>query len=100
MVGTPWRTGAAPALVEFAGTSWREGGAWLLMARSRPPHLAVAAVLTAVPPPPPPPPSPLEATHSTPELKNRAWQVFLLVLYKMFASAEKGPPHSVFFAQL
>ena len=35
----PWRAppsawGAAPALVEFVGTSWREGGAWLLMACS------------------------------------------------------------------
>ena len=34
----PWRAppsvqGAVPALVEFAGTLWREGGAWLLMIR-------------------------------------------------------------------
>ena len=30
----PGRRGTAPALVEFVGTSWREGGACLLMARS------------------------------------------------------------------
>ena len=116
LLPTPWRApptarGTAPALVVFAGTSWREGGGWQLIAdrlqksssgllRGAGGESSLVLIKTSVfglvchespfsrTPPPPAPPPPSGGSNDTPPSAEPDFPLPLNVMHMMTCSSE------------